>query len=113
MRAFALNQSEAFGCARGAENVEANGTRYLQGSDAYSAAGSVDQDGFAGASFTLVVDRVIGSCVWNENASALREGNAFRQTVYLRLKREGVFGIGAGKASFDVNAVARLYAGDT
>src|SRR5882757_2031380 len=52
---------------------------------------------------------VIRGAVGNEDASALREGNVFGKAVDLRFERESVFGVGAGKAFGDIDAVAGFY----
>jgi len=58
------------------------------------------------ARLRFVMDGMIRRGIRDKDASTLREGNAIGQRKNLRLGRKRVFGVGAGKAFRNVNALA-------
>src|ERR1700687_1194812 len=109
MRAFAFNQLHAFCAAGGAENGQTERARHLHRCDANASAGSMNQNRFGAVRLRFVMDGMVRRGIRDKDASALREGDATGQQKNLRLGRERVFGVGAGKTFRDVDAVAGFY----
>ena len=102
---FADELEAAFG-AGSANDAESGSAGELDGSNADAAAGAVDEDGFAPNGAGFLEEGPVGGGVGNIDSGALSEGKGAGKGMDLGWFAEGEFGIGAGKAPAEVNALA-------